>query len=136
MCIRDRAIDLAVLLGGDRLWIFNVTNPRAPQQYTSVSFSELGLGNSLARRMEVDGTTAYVMFPDKVAVIDFSDPNRPYVSSVITDIGTDLRWIAVVDGFVFTLDNTGAPPKANLRVSIGGAAALVYVHGRNRDPLD
>ena len=132
----SQAIDLAVLLGGDRLWIFNVTNPRAPQQYTSASFSELGLGNSLARRMEVDGTTAYVMFPDKVAVIDFSDPNRPYVSSVITDIGTDLRWIAVVDGFVYTLDSTGAPPKANLRVSIGGAAALVYVHGRNRDPLD
>lgn len=125
-------IDLAVMLGSDRLWIFNVTNPRAPQQYTSFSFSELGLGNSLARRMEVDGTTAYVMFPDKVAVIDFSDPNRPYLSSTITDIGTDLRWIDVVDGFVYTLDNTGALPKTNLRVSIGGAAALVYVHGRNR----
>ncbi|HEV8187414.1 MAG TPA: Ig-like domain-containing protein [Pyrinomonadaceae bacterium] len=129
-------IDLAVLLGADRLWIFNVKNPRAPEQYTSFSFSQLGLDNSLARRMEVDGTTAYVMFPDKVAVIDFSDPNRPYVSSTITDIGTDLRWIDVVDGFVFTLDNTGALPKTNLRVSIGGAAALVYVHGRNRDPLD
>ena len=134
--LNGQDIDLAVFLGADRLWIFNVKNPRAPQQYTSFSFSQLGVGNSLARRMEVDGTTAYVMFPDKVAVIDFSDPNWPYLSSTITDIGTDLRWIDVVDGFVFTLDSTGAPPKSNLRVSIGGAAALVYVHGRNKDPLD
>ena len=129
-----QATDLAVLLGVDRLWIFNVTNPRDPQPYVSRSFSDMGLGPDYARRMDVEGTLAYVMFTNKVAVIDFSDPARPFVSSTITDIGDNLRWMAVRDGFVYTLDSVSTTATAKLRTSIGGAAALVYMHGANDKP--
>jgi RHS repeat-associated protein len=129
-----QATDLAVLLGAERLWIFDVTNPRDPHPYASRSFAQMGLGPDYARRMDVEGTFAYVMFTDKVAVIDFSDPSRPFVSSVITDLGTNLRWVAVRDGFVYTLDAVGSTPTAKMRTSIGGAAALVYMHGANNNP--
>src|SRR6185436_305200 len=131
-----QATDLSVLLGGERLWIFNVTNPRDPIPYPSRSFADMGLGPDLARRMDVEGTLAYVMFTNKVAVIDFSDPARPFVSSTITDIGDNLRWVSVRDGFVYTLDAVGSTATAKLRTSIGGAAALVYVHGANRSADD
>lgn len=129
-----QATDMAVLLGADRLWIFDVTNPRDPHPYTSRSFQEMGLGPDFARRMDVEGTLAYVMFTDRVAVIDFSDPSHPFVSSTISDLGTNLRWMAVKDGFVYTLDAAGSTATAKMRTSIGGAAALVYVHGRNDNP--
>ncbi len=134
--LHGQATDLAVLLGYDRLWIFDVTNPRNPQPFTSRSFSDMGLGTDYAKRFEVEGTLAYVMFNDKVAVIDFSNPSLPFVSSTISDLGTDLRWLAVQDGFIYTLDSVGNTRTAKMRVSIGGAAALVYVHGANADPLN
>src|SRR6185369_1783921 len=100
----------------------------------SRSFSDMGLGSDYARRMDVEGTLAYVMFTDRVAVIDFSDPSRPFVSSVIRDLGTNLRWMAVRDGFVYTLDAVGSTATSKMRTSIGGAAALVYMHGANNNP--
>lgn len=134
--LHGQATDLAVLLGYDRLWIFDVTNPRTPQPFTSRSFADMGLGTDYAKRFEVEGTFAYVMFNDKVAVIDFGNPALPFVSSTITELGTDLRWLAVQDGFIYTLDAVGTTRTARMRVSIGGAAALVYAHGRNtNDPL-
>ncbi|MBC8029832.1 MAG: Ig-like domain-containing protein [Pyrinomonadaceae bacterium] len=136
MTLNGQSTDIALLLGGDRLWLFNATNPRDPQQYQSRSFAELGLGTGSARRMDVEDTLVYVMFADKVAVIDFSDPAHLFVSAVITDLGTDLRWISVQDGFVYTLDlATGATGAvtSRLRSSIGAAAAVVYVHGQEPD---
>src|SRR5207244_6837525 len=41
--------DLALLLGPTRLWIFDVTNARDPQQVSSFSFAELGGPTDYAR---------------------------------------------------------------------------------------
>ncbi len=134
--IGGQTLDLALLLGVDRLWLFNATNPRDPQPYVSRSFADLGLPVGTARRMDVEGTLAYVMFADRVAVIDFSDPAHPFVSAVIDGLGSDLRWISVRDGFVYTLDLTtaadGSLTTSRLRSSIGAAAAVAYVHGKDR----
>jgi RHS repeat-associated protein len=130
--VGGQSTDIALLLGADRLWLFNVTNPRAPQSYPSRSFAEMDLGGGAARRLDVEGTLAYVMFADKVVVIDFSNPANPYVTAVITDLGNDLRWISVRDGFVYTLDlglGNGGVTATRIRSSIGSAAAVVYVHG-------
>lgn len=131
--IGGRSTDLAVLLGAERLWIFDVTNPRAAQPYPSRSFFELGLGTDQAKRFDVEDSLAYVMFDDRVAVIDITNPARPSVSSVITGIGSGLRWLAVKDGFVYTLDGVSGVATANIRTSIGNAAALVYVRGANQN---
>ncbi|HEU4932662.1 MAG TPA: Ig-like domain-containing protein [Pyrinomonadaceae bacterium] len=125
--VNGQSTDIAALLGSDRLWLFNVTNPRAPQPYPSRSFAEMGLGGHVARRMDLEDTLLYVMFADRVAVIDFSDPSNLVVRGVITDLGSDLRWISVHDGFVYTLDLANG--KSNVRTSIGSAAATVFVHG-------
>ncbi len=125
--LNGQSTDIAALLGSDRLWLFNVTNPRLPQAYPSRSFAELGLGGGVARRMDLEDTLLYVMFADRVAVIDFSDPSNLVVRGVITDLGSDLRWISVRDGFVYTLDLANG--KSNVRTSIGSAAATVFVHG-------
>ncbi|HEY0730460.1 MAG TPA: Ig-like domain-containing protein, partial [Pyrinomonadaceae bacterium] len=118
--------DLALLLGQTRLWIYDVTNPAAPQYLSSPLFTDLGGPSDYARRIEVEGTLAYVMFSDSVLVIDFHDPANPIISSTITGIGTNLRWLAVKDGFVYTLSGEG-----RLNVSIGRAASLVLVHGHD-----
>lgn len=125
--VNGQSTDIAALLGSDRLWLFNVTNPRLPQAYPSKSFAELGLGGGIARRMDLEDTLLYVMFADRVAVIDFSDPSNLVVRGVITDLGSDLRWISVRDGFVYTLDLANG--KSTVRTSIGSAAATVFVHG-------
>ncbi len=130
--VNGHSTDVALLLGAERLWLFNVTNPRDPQSYPSRSFAELGLGGGVARRMDVEDTLVYVMFTDKVAVIDFSDPAHLFVTAVIDGLGTDLRWISVRDGFVYTLDlgtGNGGAITSRVRSSIGSAAAVVYVHG-------
>ncbi|HEX8184497.1 MAG TPA: DUF6531 domain-containing protein, partial [Blastocatellia bacterium] len=130
LILNGQSKDVAVLLGAERMWFFDVTNPRSPQPFPSVSFKDLGLGQGYAIRMDVEDALAYVMFTDKVAVIDFSDPRKPVVSATITNLGTGLRWVGVKDGFVYTLDPDAANPRvANLRTSIGNAAALVFVHG-------
>ncbi|HKU76413.1 MAG TPA: Ig-like domain-containing protein [Pyrinomonadaceae bacterium] len=125
--VNGQSTDIAALLGSDRLWLFNVTNPRSPQPYPSRSFAEMGLGGHVARRMDLEDTLLYVMFADRVAVIDFSDPSNLVVRGVITDLGSDLRWISVRDGFVYTLDMANG--KSSVRTSIGSAAATVFVHG-------
>ncbi len=132
LTLNGHSTDIAVLLGADRLWLFDVTNPRVPQAYTSRSFADMGLGSGGARRMDVEDTFIYVMFADRVAVIDFSDPSHLVVRGVITNLGSDLRWISVKDGFVYTLDLTNGTAgvfKSNVRSSIGSAAANVFVHG-------
>jgi len=118
--------DLTLMLGQTRLWIYDVTNPAAPQYLSSPLFTDLGGPNDYARRIEVEGTLAYVMFSDSVLVIDFHDPANPILSSTITGIGTNLRWITVKDGFVYTLSGEG-----RLNVSIGRAASLVLIHGHD-----
>lgn len=132
LTVNGHSTDIALLLGADRLWLFDVTNPRAPVSYPSRSFAELGLGGGGARRMDLEGTLVYVMFADKVAVFDFSDPAHLFLTAVITTLGNDLRWISVSDGFVYTLDmgtGGGGVTTSLIRSSIGSAAAVVYVHG-------
>jgi RHS repeat-associated protein len=132
--IRGSSKDLAVEVGGNRLWIFDVTNPSAPAQYPSKTFAELGLEETdTARRIELEGTTVYVMFENKVAVVDISDPSNPYIATVITGIGTGLRWIAVQDGFVYTLASDAGNGKSGIHVSIGRAVAQVVAYGIERD---
>ena len=122
---QQQSRDLAVVLGLNRLWLFNVTNPAQPTQYSSKSFAELGLNEVNAPlRMEVEGTIAYILFRNKVAVIDFSDPEHPALATTITGIGADVRALAVKDGFVYSLaGDTG------VKVSIGRTASLSFAYG-------
>lgn len=125
--------DLAVELGQDRFWIFDVTNPAAPTQYPSRTFAELGMApTDTARRIELEDKLLYVMFNDKVAVIDISDPTHPYVTTTITGLGSGLRWFAVQDGFIFTLANDAGNGQSGVRISIGRAVAQVIVYGIER----
>ncbi|MBV8859487.1 MAG: Ig-like domain-containing protein [Acidobacteria bacterium] len=120
--------DLAVLLGNSRLWVFNVTNPSAPVQYTSKSFAELGVDAGFARRLEVEGTLAYVIFADRVAVFDFADPEHLAHVATLDGVGDNLSWLAVKDGFIYTISNgTGAHDGIN--VSIARPASQVVVYG-------
>jgi len=122
--------DLAVELGVDRFWIFDVTNPAAPTQYPSKTFVDLGLdATDAARRIELEDKLLYVMFSDKVAVIDISDPSKPYVTTTITGLGTGLRWIAVQDGFIYTLASDAGLGQSGFHVSIGRAVAQVVPYG-------
>jgi RHS repeat-associated protein len=133
---KGQTIDVAVGLGAERLWIFNATNPNQPTQYTSRTLAELGFGDAgYARRMEVEGTFAYIIFANKVGVVDFSDPERPIRVSTITNVGDDLRWISVKDGFVYTLSG-GTGERAGLNVSIGRPVSQVIVYGVNPSDPD
>jgi RHS repeat-associated protein len=120
--------DLVLYLGPTRLWIFDVTNPEDPRYQSSPSFTDLGGPGDYARHIEVEDTLAYVLFSDRVVVIDFHDPRNPIISSTITGIGTNLRWLTVKEGFVYTLSGETGPGNG-LNVSIGRAASLVLVHG-------
>lgn len=128
--INGRSTDLAVALEQTRLWVFDVTNPAAPAQYPSPTFVDLGLAaTDSAKRVELEDQYAYVLFDDKVAVIDLSDPAHPYLAATIKDIGTGLRWLAVKDGFVFTLASDTGLGRPGIKVSIGRAVAQVIVYG-------
>ena len=101
--------DLVVAISPGALYTFDVTNPKPrdfpenPKQYPAKTFTSLGLSDTdLAIKVEVEGTLAYVLFTDKVAVIDISDPDNSYLSTVITGIGSGLRWLTVKDGLVYT----------------------------------
>ena len=133
LTVSGHSTDIALLLGSDRLWLFDVTNPRSPQAYPSRPFAEMGLTVGAARRLDVDGTLAYVMFSDRIVVIDFSNPAHPFVTAVITGLGNDLRWVSVEDGFVYTIDTAGngGVTTTRLRSSIGSAAAVrTFTAGR------
>lgn len=114
--------DLAVYLAPDRFWLFDVNNPSAPAQKSSVSFADYQLPTD-ALALELEDKYVYVLFSDRVAVFDISNPNAPQISAVISDLGGGLRRFAVRNGFVYTLGNTG------LRVSTGRAFASVIVRG-------
>lgn len=128
--VRNGRADLAVLLGYSRLWIFNVTNPMQPTQYTSKTFAEMGVDVGYARRLEVEGTLAYVLFPDRVVVFDFSDPEHPAHVATLDQVGNNLSWLAVKDGFVYTLSN-GTSAHEGINVSIARPASQVIVYGVN-----
>jgi len=124
--------DLTVAVGGNHLWIFDTTNPANPTQYTSKTFSEMGLsGLDMARQVEIEGTLAYVRFDNKVAVIDFSNPESPYLSTVITGLGDNLRWFTVTDGFIYTLDSV-----QGIKASIGRGIAQVLAYGHDPTEAD
>jgi RHS repeat-associated protein len=126
--------DLAVLLGYTRLWVFNVTNPLAPTQYTSKSFAEMGVDAGFARRLEVEGTLAYVVFADRVAVFDLSDPEHPAHVATLDGVGDNLSWAAIKDGFVYTL-SSGTSARDGINVSIARPASQVIVYGAtSNDP--
>ncbi|HJQ33118.1 MAG TPA: Ig-like domain-containing protein [Pyrinomonadaceae bacterium] len=125
-------VDLAVLLGSHRLWIFDVTQPGRPVQYTSKSFDELGITGS-ARYLDVEGTLAYVAVDNDIVVIDFSDPENPHQSVRLTGVGSNLRSLAVKDGFIYSL-STGAGAQDGLNVSIALPTSRLFVSGASADP--
>lgn len=124
-----QSADLALVLGPRRIWAFDVTNAGNPVQYPSRSFEELGVFAGNARRMEVEGTLAYVIFTDRVVVFDFGDPEHPARVATIEGLGDDMRWVTVKDGFVYTLGAGGAAANGRLNVSIARTASQVLVHG-------
>ena len=126
--IKGRDTDLAVVLGYNRLWLFDVTDTAAPRQYPSKSFAEMGFGDELgyAVRMDVEETLAYIIFPNHIGVVDFSDPANPARVATIASAGAGMKWVAVKDGFIYTLSNDG------VHVSIARPASQVIVYGLNR----
>jgi RHS repeat-associated protein len=124
--IKGRTMDVAVVLGNTRLWIFDATNPRDLKQYTSRTFEDLGIDDlGYAMRMDVEGSLAYVIFQNHIAVVDFSDPEHPARVATIESAGVGMKAVAVKDGFVYTLSDSG------LNVSIARPASQVIVHGLN-----
>jgi RHS repeat-associated protein len=118
---------LVLMLGHNRMWIFDVTTNTT--QYTSRTFAFMGVtGNASASTFEIEGTLAYVAMDDRVVVIDFSDPNNPRSVGVISGVGSGVAGLAVKDGFVFTL-SPGNGVKDGLNVSIARPASTVFVHG-------
>jgi RHS repeat-associated protein len=126
--IKGRTMDIAVVLGLDRLWIFDATDPRNIRQYPSRTFADMGFDYlGYASRIDVEGTLAYVIFPDHVGVIDFSEPEHPARVATIASAGAGMKSISVKDGFIYTLSGSG------LSVSIARPASQVIVHGLNQN---
>ncbi|HEY0174646.1 MAG TPA: Ig-like domain-containing protein, partial [Pyrinomonadaceae bacterium] len=128
-----RHADLALVFGGQRFWVFDVTQP-GPEaavightQLSTRSWAELDPELTAgASWVDIEGTLLYATFGDKVVVVDFSDPKRPRVIAKVAGLGSASR-IAVKDGFIFTLDSaTGA-----LKSSIARPASMIFVHGRS-----
>jgi RHS repeat-associated protein len=122
--------DLAVILGGNRLWIFDVTDPFHPTQYPSRSFAEMGLQVGIPRRMDVEGTLAYVFFTDQIVVFDFSDPTKPVRVATLTGVGTNISGLTVKDGFIYSL-SPGSTGHEGLNVSIARPASQLIAYGVN-----
>lgn len=131
--VGGRSTDLAVVLGYDRLWLFDVTVPINPKQLSSPTFAELGVDAGYARHMEVEGTTVYVIFADRVVSFDFSDPTRVARIATIPNIGNNLLAVTVHDGFSYTLSQ-GRGPTDGLNVEVGRAASQVVTYGVNPLP--
>jgi RHS repeat-associated protein len=140
--IQGATKDIAVGVAG-RLFIFDVTQPNDPKQYPlrqneidpqqpAKFFSELGVPlevGSFGRQVEIEGTLVYVMFENGVGVFDISNPNEPYLTTLIRGL-TGLRYLAVKDGFIYTLGSNG------LNVSIGRAVTQVITYGYNPNKPD
>ena len=121
--IRGAIKDLAIGVSS-HLWIYDVTIPQNPTPYTAKSFEQLGLpAGSFGKQVEVEGTLVYVLFDDRIAVFDISDPNNPYLTTVIENLGGGLKRFVVQDGLIYSIGNRG------LRVSIGRAVAQVVTYG-------
>jgi RHS repeat-associated protein len=131
--VKGKNTDLAVMLGAVRLWIWDVTDPRNPTQFPSRTFAEMGAPDAgYAKRMEIEGTLAYVMFTDKVVVFDFSDPAKPARVATIDNIGANLYSLSVKDGFIYSLSSvTGGGPREGLNVSIARPASQLIAYGVN-----
>jgi RHS repeat-associated protein len=125
-------VDLALLLGANRLWIFDATTPGHPVQYASKSFDEMGIQGS-ARYFDVEGTLAYVVVDNDIVVIDFSDPTNPHQAVRLTGVGSNLRSLAVKDGFIYSL-STGTGAQDGLNVSIALPTSRLFVSGATADP--
>ncbi|MBI3652602.1 MAG: Ig-like domain-containing protein, partial [Acidobacteria bacterium] len=129
--------DLAIALGGNRLWIFNVKDPVHPEQYTSRTFAEMGLSGDAnsASYFDIEGTLAYVGMGNRIAVIDFFNPENPRIIAVINGIGSNITALAVKEGFIFTL-SPGSGTLDGLNVSIARPASHVFVHGYNANGIE
>ncbi|HVF51414.1 MAG TPA: Ig-like domain-containing protein [Pyrinomonadaceae bacterium] len=130
-----RTGDLAVALGATRLWFFDVSTPTAIAQLPSHAFSDLGINAGYAKRMEVEGTIAYIIFTDKIVAIDFKDPRHPVHLATVSNVGDDLRWVSVHDGFIYSLSN-GTGGRNGLNVSIASAVSQVLTYGVNASEPD
>ncbi len=126
----------------DRLFIFDVTDPGGPKQLPvplqnesqkpAKTFTELGVPSefgSYGKQVEIEGTLVYVMFDNGVAVFDISNPEDPYLTTLIRGL-SGLRYMAVQDGYIYTLGSNG------LNVSIGRAVSQVITYGYNPNSPD
>jgi RHS repeat-associated protein len=125
-------VDLALLLGYNRLWIYDVTQAGRPVQYTSKSFAEMGIQGS-ARYMDIEGTLAYIVVDNDIVVVDFSDPENPHLSTRLTGVGSNLRALAVKDGFIYSL-SPGSAETDGLHISIAVPTSRLFVAGASADP--
>jgi RHS repeat-associated protein len=132
--IQGATKDIAVGVA-EHLFIFDVTVPGNPKQFPIAqteetqqparSFAELGVPlevGSSGKQVELEETLAYVMFDNGIGVFDISNPGEPYLTTLIRGL-SGLRYLAVKDGFIYTLGNNG------LNVSIGRAVAQVVTYG-------
>lgn len=129
--VQGERIPLAVMLGYDRFWIFNVSDPQHPVQYPSKSLAELGV-TGFARWLEIEGTLAYTVIDNDVAVIDFADPANPRLVSRLTGLGSHLSGLAVKDGFIYSL-SAGNGPTDGLSVAVANPASRLFVFGSSPD---
>jgi RHS repeat-associated protein len=123
---------LAVMMGSNRLWIFDASVMGFPVQYPSKAFADLGIQGS-ARYFDIEGSLAYVIVDNDIVVIDFSDPANPRQAARLTGVGTSLRALAVKDGFIYSL-SPGTGERDGLNVSIALPTSTLYVAGSTADP--
>ncbi|HEY0386096.1 MAG TPA: Ig-like domain-containing protein, partial [Pyrinomonadaceae bacterium] len=125
--VNNQATDLALLTSGDRLWIFNINDPVNPVQYTSSTLSQLGI-NGFPRFLEIEGTLAYIIVNNEIAVVSFADPEHPRLMTTISGIGTNVTSLAIKDGFIYSV-SSGTGARDGLNVSIARPASQVFVYG-------
>ncbi|HEX7314764.1 MAG TPA: PA14 domain-containing protein [Pyrinomonadaceae bacterium] len=132
--VNGKSTDLAVVMGYANLWVFDVTIPTAPVLLSSRPFTKLlGEDFGYARRMDVEGTTAYVVFADRVAAFDFADPAQPHHVATLTGVGGNVQWVTVRDGFAYTI-SSGATARDGINSGIARAASQVITYGVGNEP--
>jgi RHS repeat-associated protein len=125
--LNNKATNLALLVAPNRLWIYKIDDPVSPVAYTPHTLAELGI-NGNPRYLEIEGTLAYIIVDNNVAVVSFADPDHPRLMTTIQGIGTNPTSIAVKDGFIYSV-SPGNGDRDGLNVSIARPASQVFAYG-------
>lgn len=131
----------------DRLILFDITTPQQVVQYPRPlpnepqkqpeDFAKLGVPVSfgtIARQIEIEDSLAYVMFDNGMGVFDISNPNEPYLTTLINDLRS-LKDFAVQDGFIYAIsgNETG---NNGINIAIGRGVAQVITYGYDPNSPD